>query len=108
MGHCSGLKRNCLRQNLCSALENISGIFFSAIIHLVLVVKQLSMENNQHSNRERNTSTSETDAPFSNEQPGQQLPERNRDRLDDPTTAGKEEHSESSMPEEEDETLGTP
>ena len=66
------------------------------------------MENNQHGNRERNTSNSETEAPASNEQPGQQLPERNRDKLDDPTIAGNEEHSESSMPEEENETLGTP
>jgi len=66
------------------------------------------MENNQHSNRERNASNSEAEAPFSNEQPGQQLPERNRDHMDDPTIAGTEQHSESSIPEDENETLGTP
>ena len=65
------------------------------------------MENNQHSNNE-NAAGKNTETAFANNQPGQQLPTENTGALDSPSAIGKEEHSESSKPENENETLGTP
>ena len=46
---------------------------------------------------------------FSNEQPGQQLPAENKKNvLDNDSSAGNEQHTESSKPESDNETLGTP
>ncbi|MDB5208021.1 MAG: hypothetical protein JWR72_3096 [Flavisolibacter sp.] len=67
------------------------------------------MENNQQNKSEINTSINDGDT-FSNQQPGQQLPTNgeasistNSDEL-----LSKEQHSESSMPDGKNETLGTP
>jgi hypothetical protein len=66
------------------------------------------MENNQHSKGERNTSGKEA-TRFTNEQPGQQLPSnRGAEKTNEESINLKEQHSESSMPEKENETLGTP
>ncbi|HVF81173.1 MAG TPA: hypothetical protein VM884_04545 [Flavisolibacter sp.] len=68
------------------------------------------MENNQQQKGERNTSTTNEDNSFVNKQPGQQLPERGE--LAVKTNASEvqrtEHHSESSMPDAENETVGTP
>ena len=65
------------------------------------------MENNQHSNNE-NAAGKQTETAFANNQPGQQLPTENTGRLDNPSSNEKEQHTESSKPENENETLGTP
>lgn len=44
---------------------------------------------------------------FTDNQPGQQLP-ANADNIDTETGGGTEEHSESSFPQSDNETLGTP
>ena len=65
------------------------------------------MENNQQRGGARITSNAEGTRTFDNEQPGQQLPV-NIDKAGASEAAGNEEHSESSMPEKDNETLGTP
>jgi hypothetical protein len=66
------------------------------------------MENNQHSKGERNTSGKEA-TNFTNEQPGQQLPSNSEmEKMSGPNKPENEHHSESSRPEKENETLGTP
>jgi hypothetical protein len=66
------------------------------------------MENNQHSFGERNTSNKEQES-FNNRQPGQQLPaDRGAEKMNKETRKQNEQHSESSLPEKENETLGTP
>ncbi|RYZ30882.1 MAG: hypothetical protein EOO10_01215 [Chitinophagaceae bacterium] len=66
------------------------------------------MENNQHSIGERNTSTNKEDS-FRNEQPGQQLPSNGRiEKMNTEPLTQNEQHSESSLPEKDNETLGTP
>ena len=66
------------------------------------------MENNQHSKGERNTSGKEA-TEFTNEQPGQQLPgNRDGEKTSSITETKNQQHSESSMPEKDNETLGTP
>jgi len=66
------------------------------------------MENNQQSGNQNATSGSQSTS-FSNDQPGQQLPtENNRHDLDKPSSESREQHSESSLPEKGNETLGTP
>ena len=66
------------------------------------------MENNQQSIGERNTSKQKHEV-FNNQQPGQQLPDsmRTENRNTNHPTQN-EQHSESSMPQNENETLGTP
>jgi hypothetical protein len=66
------------------------------------------MENNQHSKGERNTSGEEA-TNFTNEQPGQQLPsDSEMEKMSGANKPENEYHSESSRPEKENETLGTP
>lgn len=66
------------------------------------------MENNQHSTGERNTSTNE-DVSFRNEQPGQQIPAGGgSEKADTKPLTQNEQHSESSLPKKDNETLGTP
>ena len=64
------------------------------------------MENNQQHNVERNTTQQEPS--FSNSQPGQQLPQNNQSDKTTQETTNNEQHSESSLPQKENETLGTP
>jgi hypothetical protein len=67
------------------------------------------MENNQQSNSASNASNKQGSTSFSNKQQG--LPaEKDRERSNrfDDSTGGTEQHSESSKPEAENETLGTP
>lgn len=66
------------------------------------------MENNQHSVGERNTSKKEQES-FNNQQPGQQVSSSgSTETLNKETVTQNEQHSESSLPERENETLGTP
>ena len=67
------------------------------------------MENNQHSNGQNASKENSLENPFTNQQPGQQLP-TDASNIDAATTqtAGAEQHSESSKPENANETLGTP
>jgi hypothetical protein len=66
------------------------------------------MENNQHSKSGNAAANDREATSFSNSQPGQQLPgDKNRDDFDK-ASANPEEHSESSKPEKDNETLGTP
>jgi|GEM_PF-3248621 len=68
------------------------------------------MENTQQYEGERNTSNKNDNTSFSNQQPGQQLGARD----ETPVTTNsnempnKERHSESSKPDADNETLGTP
>ena len=67
------------------------------------------MENNQHSGGQNAASEPSSHKGFSNQQPGQQLPAgTENNRTDDAHPATAEQHSESSKPENENETLGTP
>ena len=68
------------------------------------------MENNQQNRGARNTSTKEEATSFSNQQPGQQLPSKNEapTNTNQKESRSEERHSESSKPEAENETLGTP
>jgi oligoendopeptidase F len=67
------------------------------------------MENNQQSKKESGTSNNNVAFPFSNQQPGQQLPtENNQNKMDHPSSNNPEQHSESSLPANDNETLGTP
>ena len=67
------------------------------------------MEKNQHNNSAENAGQ-QSESTFSGSQPGQQLP-ANAEQIDNSGKAGqeeKEQHSESSFPRQEGETLGTP
>ena len=68
------------------------------------------MENNQQHKSERNTSINTENNSFDNQQPGQQLPAKNEaaTNTDFNEAQSKEHHSESSKPNADDETLGTP
>ena len=66
------------------------------------------MENNQHSFGETNTSKKEEES-FSNERPGQQLPSNSEaEKMNKTSDRQNERHSESSLPQNENDTLGTP
>ena len=66
------------------------------------------MENNQHSSNQ-NVAGKEAASSFANSQPGQQLPPENSGAaMDKSSSTDKEEHSERSLPEKDNETLGTP
>jgi hypothetical protein len=74
----------------------------------VHLFNQFFMENNQHKVGERNTSGEKNDS-LNNQQPGQQLPSgRSTDKMNTEDVTLNEQHSESSLPEKENETLGTP
>lgn len=67
------------------------------------------MENNQHSTAKNAAANESSSGRFSNNQPGQQLPaKRNAEALDATTAGEPEKHSETSHPQKENETLGTP
>lgn len=67
------------------------------------------MENNQHSSGQSTASETSSNKEFSNQQPGQQLPAAAQSDSNERTqSATTEQHSESSKPENENETLGTP
>jgi hypothetical protein len=67
------------------------------------------MENSQQYEGERNTSN-KGDTSFSNQQPGQQLPTKDKGavKTNPDEVPDKERHSESSKPDAKNETLGTP
>lgn len=67
------------------------------------------MEKNQHNNNTASTEE-QNDAVFTGNQPGQQLPDKTHtDASKSPSASGETvEHSESSFPKEDNETLGTP
>ena len=66
------------------------------------------MEKNQQKPSGNSPSTRE--ATTSEGRPGQQLPTGDKNKLDKSgeNSAGREQHSESSLPERDEETLGTP
>lgn len=68
------------------------------------------MENNQQ-RQSTNSADKHRNESFSNQQPGQQVPNdsemKNETRFSE-TSTGNEQHSESSKPDAENETLGTP
>lgn len=65
------------------------------------------MEQNQHNNKEQSEAQSQ---PSVREAPGQKLPASDNRNTTSGTDARdtKEQHSESSMPQSDNETLGTP
>ena len=67
------------------------------------------MENNQQRKEGDNSLGNKVTTSFSNQQPGQQVPtDKRREKSDQTVSSRSEQHSESSMPEGENETLGTP
>ena len=66
------------------------------------------MENNQHINSGNAAAKEQDSRPFSNSQPGQQLPAENKRSEEGNAVTESEQHSESSLPENGNETLGTP
>ena len=67
------------------------------------------MENNQQRKEERNSSGNNEATSFDNQQPGQQVTTgKEQGRMNETTESSMEQHSESSKPERENETLGTP
>jgi hypothetical protein len=67
------------------------------------------MENNQHSSSKNSAAADSDRKTFTNDQPGQQLPTGNSSNdIDQALTTENEQHSESSKPENDNETLGTP
>ena len=76
-------------------------------------MNRIFMENNQHMKSANNTSDADASKNFTNDQPGQRLPPEDEKKqagtsLSNTDVAAAEQHSESSKPEEENETLGTP
>jgi hypothetical protein len=85
--------------------------FFSLLLkHIVPLLKNIFMENNQQRKEEGNSSGSREAGSFTNQQAGQQLPTGNKQHgaAKTATSSDSEQHSESSKPERENETLGTP
>ena len=68
------------------------------------------MEINQHSSSKNSAAADSERTTFTNDQPGQQLPNGNssNNNADQDLTTENEQHSESSKPENDNETLGTP
>jgi hypothetical protein len=76
-------------------------------------MKPIFMENNQHTKSANNTSDADGSTNFTNDQPGQRLPPEDAKKqantsLPNTNVSAAEQHSESSNPQQENETLGTP